>query len=314
MSIIVAVDIGGTQIRAATYTLGNTKALKVTKIPTKSSDSQPYDRVVRAIASIWPASESVSCITAAIPGPLDPETGIVISAPNIPGWEHFPLAQKLQERFSVPVYLGNDANMAAMGEWRFGAGQGHKHVLYFTISTGIGGGVIADNQLLTGWRGLATELGHVILEPDGPLCGCGKRGHFEALASGTAIARYVNEQLAAGVNSQLKPSPSLGARQVADAAREGDTLAIEAFARAGKYIGLALANYVVTFNPSIVIFGGGVSFSGDLLFAPMRTALKENVMDLAYIDGLEITTAQLGDDAGLLGALALGIYKTKHDN
>ncbi len=310
----MAVDIGGTQIRVATYAIDSTKPLQIKKIPTKAAKSEPYTRLVQAIESIWPVDGHVLCISAAIPGPVDPETGIIASTPNIEGWEDFPLADNLREHFSVPVYLGNDANLAALGEWWFGAGKGHKDVLYLTVSTGIGGGVITNNCLLEGTHGMATELGHVTVLPHGPMCGCGHRGHLEAIAAGPAIVRYVNEQLSAGKKSILVQSLNLSARKISEAAHAGDALAIAALARAGNYIGQALADFLVIFNPSIVIFGGGVSFSGELLFNPMREALKKSVMDQAYLQGLEITTAKLGDDAGLLGALALAISKIKHDN
>lgn len=314
MKVIIAVDLGGTQIRVASFLPDSTKPLQVKKIPTRSKGETAYERLVGAIASIWPADGSVMCISAAIPGPVDPETGIIMFTPNIPGWENFPLAQKLTERFGVSVFLGNDANMAALGEWKFGAGRGHKHVLYLTISTGIGGGVIVDNQLLSGFRGLAAELGHVTVLPEGPMCGCGRRGHLESISSGTGIANYVKEQLALGTASSLAALPSPSAREIAEAARNGDVLAIQAFERAGKFLGIAMANFLCIFNPSIVIFGGGVSFSGELLFAPMRKVIQEQIMGTSYLDGLEIASAKLGDDAGLIGALALAIYKTKHDN
>lgn len=314
MENIIAADIGGTQIRVALYALDTTKPLQIKKIPTKAAKSEPYARLVEAIESLWPADGKVLCISAAIPGPVDPQTGVIASTPNIKGWEDFPLAEKLRDHFKVPVFLGNDANLAAMGEWRFGAGIGHKDVLYLTISTGIGGGVIANNRLLEGSHGMATELGHVTVLPNGPKCGCGQRGHLEAVAAGPAIVRYANEQLSEGKPSILKQGENLTAREISAAARAGDALAISALARAGKYIGQALADFLVIFNPSIVILGGGVSFSGDLLFNPMREALKKSVMDQEYLQGLEITIAKLGDDAGLLGALALAISKIKHDN
>jgi glucokinase len=314
MNSIIAVDIGGTQIRAAIYAIDSTKPLQIKKIPTKTAKSEPYLRLVDAISSIWPADGNVQCISAAIPGPVDPATGIIASTPNIEGWKDFPLAEKLHEHFKVPVYLGNDANLAALGEWQFGAGQGHSDVLYLTVSTGIGGGVISNNRLLEGSHGMATELGHVSVLPNGPKCGCGQRGHLEAVAAGPAIVRYVVEQLSTGKNSTLKQKENLTARDVSEAARSGDALAIEALSRAGRYLGHTLADFLVIFNPSIVIFGGGVSFSGDLLFNPMREELIKSVMDHEYLEGLEITTAKLGDDAGLLGALALAISKIKHDN
>jgi glucokinase len=181
-----------------------------------------------------------------------------------------------------------------------------------TISTGIGGGVISDNHLLIGVRGLAAELGHITVLPDGPLCGCGQRGHLEAVASGPAIARYVNEQLERGAASIIKPDANLAAREVSEAAHRGDALAIEALTRAGTFIGQALADFLHVFNPSIVIFGGGVSQTGDLLFNPVRDAVKRFVMEPTYLKDLVITPAALGDDAGLLGALALA--RTTHDN
>ena len=314
METIVAVDIGGTQIRVAIFTTEGEKPLQIKKIPTKTAHSQPYDRVVEAIEGLWPADGQVACISAAIPGPVDPRTGVIVSTPNIEGWKDFPLAAKLHERFLVPVYLGNDANLAATGEWEYGAGKGHRDLLYLTISTGIGGGVIINNQLLEGSRGMGAELGHITVLPNGPLCGCGKRGHLEAVAAGPAIARYVRAQLAKGKPSLLKSGENLTAREIASAARAGDKLAISALARAGKFIGLAMADFLLIFNPTIVIFGGGVSFSGEFLFGPMRKSLKKNIMDLEYLKDLEITTAKLGDDAGLLGALALAKSKIKHDN
>ena len=187
MDTIVAVDIGGTQIRVATFSPDSEKPLQVKKIPTKTAKSQPYDRVVEAISSLWPADEQVRCISAAIPGPVDPKTGVIVSTPNIEGWKDFPLGAKLHNQFNVPVYLGNDANLAAIGEWEYGAGKGHSDLLYLTVSTGIGGGVIINNQLLEGSRGMGGELGHVTVLPRGPMCSCGKRGHLEAVASGTAI-------------------------------------------------------------------------------------------------------------------------------
>ncbi|MEJ5223838.1 MAG: ROK family protein [Anaerolineales bacterium] len=302
----IAVDLGGTQIRAALYPSEGTTPLDVRKIPTLSRSGTTFERMCNLIESIWPKQMDVLAITVASPGPQDPETGVFFSAPNIPGWENFPLRQKLQERFHCHILMGNDANLAALGEWMFGAGQGHKHLVYLTISTGIGGGVIVNNQLLTGARGLAGEMGHITVLPGGPLCGCGQRGHLEAIASGPAIAQYVNEELARGAHSILRPSPDLSARDISAAAEKGDTLAIQALARAGQFIGQSLASIVHIFNPSIIILGGGVSRSGALLLNPLRAALEAHIMDRAFLTGLEITTANLGDDAGLLGALALG--------
>jgi glucokinase len=174
-----------------------------------------------------------------------------------------------------------------------------------TISTGIGGGVISDGHVLQGFRGMGAELGHVIIDANGPLCGCGQRGHVESFSSGPAIARYVCEQMETGQESSLQSETKLSAAKVAEAARQGDALAISAFERAGFYLGIAVANYLAIFDPSILIFGGGVSQAGELLFRPFRESLKKHVFHPHYLDNLIITRAALGDDAGLLGALAL---------
>ncbi len=305
MSNYIAVDVGGTQIRAACYLDDNLEPLRVQRIATQGLGETPLDRMISAIQSVWPDNEPVQAIGVAAPGPLDPYQGIVLSAPNIPGWVNLPLRARLEERLQVKVVAGNDANLAALGEWRFGAGREHHHLIYLTVSTGIGGGVIMDDRLLLGVRGLAAELGHVTVLPDGPMCGCGHRGHLEAISSGTAIAYWVEQEIANGCESSLPPGKKLTSKQVAEAARQGDKLAVAALARAGTFLGLALAGLLHTFNPSAIIIGGGVSSTGPLLFEPMQAALRENVMTVDYLENLVITTAALGDSAGLMGALAL---------
>jgi glucokinase len=305
MSIFVAVDIGGTHIRVAAYEQDNITPL--TNERTRSLANKPgtFDRLVKSIESAWPKILTVNAIGMASPGPLDPQTGVVLATPNIPEWIDFPLTEMLSTHFGVPAYLDNDANLAALGELKFGAGRGHHNLLYLTISTGIGGGVIINDRLLHGHHGLAAELGHVTVLAGGPVCSCGHDGHLEALAAGPAIVRYVREQLEAGQKSALSSVEELNARVVAEAAERGDDLARSAYAHAGEYLGIGVASFLHTFDPSIVIFGGGVSQSGPLLLNPFEDSLRKNIINLHYLDNLVITTAALGDDAGLLGALAL---------
>jgi glucokinase len=305
MSVIIAVDVGGTQIRAAVYRKNHLHPSVLDRISTRHERSTPVERLIQLIESVWPEDEPVTAIGIAAPGPLDPYQGVIIAAPNIAGWIDLPLQKTLEDHFNVPVILGNDANLAAYGEWCYGAGQNHHHLIYLTVSTGIGGGVISDDQLLIGVRGMAAELGHVTVQPDGPLCSCGKRGHLEALASGTAIAQWVEQELSEGAVSTLPYDQPITTKLVAQAAKQGDELAKAALARSGTYIGQALANYLHIFNPSIVIIGGGVSQSGPLLLDPLRAAMCEHVLSEEYIDQLILTTAALGDEAGLMGALAL---------
>jgi glucokinase len=309
MSRIIAVDLGGTHIRVAAYEPNSTKPLSQKRTKTLANEPGVFDRLVHAVESVWQAD--VSAIGIASPGPLDPHSGTILETPNIKEWVNFPLTPKLSEHFGVPAYLDNDANMAGLAEWQFGAGKGHHDLVYLTISTGIGGGVITNNQLLQGFRGMGAELGHMTVLADGPVCGCGQRGHIEAISSGTAIARYVKEQIGAGQKSTLQTHPDLSTVQIADAALKGDTLAISAFERAGYYLGIAVANYLAIFDPSIVVFGGGVSQVGDLLFKPFEESLWKHVFHPHYLDDLVITKAALGDDAGLLGALALARMRLK---
>jgi len=304
MDIYIVSDVGGTQIRVASYEVDTLNLINQRKISTQSKGQLPVDRLIRLIHEIK-QDHTIKCIAVAAPGFLDPDLGIVYEAPNIPGWENYPLRKILEDVFQVPIFLGNDANLAALGEWKFGAGIGHSNLLYLTISTGIGSGAILNNNLLLGHKGLAGEFGHITVLPDGPLCGCGKRGHIEAISSGTGIRNYVNEQIKAGHTSTLQSLEKITGKDITQAALDGDALAMEAYNRAGFYLGIALANFLHMLNPSIVIFGGGVSHSGDLLFKPMMASLEERLISPAYLEGLTFTTAQLGDDVGLKGALAL---------
>jgi glucokinase len=304
MSYIVAVDIGGTQIRAAAYEPNSITPFVQKKTRTRASDPGVFERLVQTVEAVWQPGE-VDAIGMASPGPLDPHTGMILDTPNIKEWVNFPVGPNLCEIFGVPVFLDNDANMAGLAEWQYGAGRGHNDLVYLTVSTGIGGGVISSGHLLQGFHGMGAELGHVIVDPNGPFCGCGHQGHVESFSSGPAIARFVAEQIKAGKDSSLKSTPKPTAVQVAEAALQGDALAISAFKRAGFYLGIAVANLLAIFDPSIVIFGGGASQAGDLLFKPFQDSLKKHVFHPHYLDDLIITKAALGDDAGLLGALAL---------
>jgi glucokinase len=302
MSAIIAIDIGGTQLRAAVYPHTGTVPINIQRAPSLGRETGVFDRLTALIDSVWP-DEPVDIICAAVPGPVNPFTGIIVETPNIPAWKDLPLAAMLTNKYNVPSFVGNDANMAALGEWLYGAGKGHHDLVYLTISTGIGGGVVSGGKLVEGVRGIATELGHITVLPDGPVCSCGNRGHLEAVSAGPAIAKYASEKIAAGRQSILKPGVS-SARLVAEAAKKGDELAKEAFAQAGEFLGRATADFLHMFNPSVVIFGGGVSLSGDLLLDPVRDSMRRHVMASSYLDGLQLTTAKLGDDAGLLGSLA----------
>src|SRR6266498_5574325 len=208
MSLTVAVDIGGTHIRVAVYEPNSITPIAHKRTRSLANKPGVYNRLAQAIEAVWPnGNKKVGAIGIASPGPLDPHTGTILATPNIPEWQNFPLASKLSQHFGVPVQLDNDANMAGLAEWQFGAGKGHQDVVYLTISTGIGGGVITNGCLLQGFHGMGAELGHMLIDPDGPLCGCGYRGHIESFSSGPSVARYVNEQISMGQKSSLRAQP-----------------------------------------------------------------------------------------------------------
>ena len=321
MNTYIAVDLGGTNIRAARYTPSGVLLARA-KRPTQppGTDEPLLVRVAATIAEVLPGETDkvngvlVKAISIGAPGPLNPHTGVVLRAPNLPGWVDFPLKREIESRFHLPTEIGNDANLAAMAEWKFGAGRGHNDVLYLTISTGIGGGVISGGRLITGVNGLATELGHVVVAPDGPVCGCGLRGHLEALASGPAIALTARTRLRNGetrtrlleyVNGDIE---AVTAQHIGEAAHDGDAFAISLLTEAGTFIGRAIADFMHTFNPSIVILGGGVASNvGNLLLEPAWKAVRERAMSDIYYKDCKIVLAMLADDVGLLGALALAV-------
>ncbi len=305
MRSTIAIDIGASRMRAASYIFTSTEPISYNQVATRSDGIPIEDRLVHLIESIWPADYEVAAIAAACPGPMDPINGIIVEPPNIPEWKYFPLQEYLQNTFNVPVALNNDANLAAYGEWYFGAGKGCSDLIYLTISTGIGGGIILNNKLFIGSTGFAGEIGHTTLIHQGPLCSCGQTGHLEAIASGPSIVRWVKSQLEDESLKDHFPEGELTAKLVSVAAEAGNELAIAAYERAGKYIGLAIADLLHIFNVSRIIIGGGVSRAGDLLFNPIRKAVNDYVISDVYVENLQILPATLEDNSGLLGALVL---------
>lgn len=302
----IGIDIGGTQLRAALYPEEGIEPIKKKIIATHCGDEKPEDRLNDLIGEIWPDEGGVERIGIAVPGPVDPKNGIVYKASNVRGWIDIPLGGLVEKRHKTPVILGNDANLASLGEWKYGAGVGHHDVIYLTISTGIGGGFIIDDRMLVGPQGIAGEVGHITVLPDGPICGCGRRGHLESVSSGTGIANYVERRLKEGAISSLSLNPQKPtSRQIAEAGAQGDPLAIEAFEYAGTFLGLAITGLLHIFNPTVIVLGGGVSNARDLLLNPVKRTMEQSVMTPAYLAELQICYAKLGDQAGLVGAMAL---------
>jgi len=313
----LGIDVGGTQIRAALINdKGDLESRNAVGTPAEEGPDAVISAILQMVDSALESTEGdVIGIGLGVPGPVDPVSGKIYNPPNLPGWGTRSVLKPIMERFSIPVFVGNDANVAALGEQRFGAGKGIEDLLYVTVSTGIGGGIISGGRLLTGWRGLAAEIGHQTIVDDGPICGCGQPGHLEALASGPAIAQLVKDEIRNGQTSQVidgvKDIDSITAADVARAALKGDEVSIAAYQKAGAYIGVGLTNLIHILEPQKILIGGGVTKAGELLFKPIRDTVYLRVMSDIFRE-IKIEQAELGDDVGLYGAAAVALVGIQH--
>jgi len=308
---VLAVDLGGTNIRPAIIS-DKGELIAKNYSPTLAGQGPPavIDRIFSAIDSLLSsASMSFSklhSISIAAAGAINTEQGIVTLSPRLPGWRDIPLRNIVTERYGVRTFLMNDANAAVLGEHCFGAGRGVSNLIYLTVSTGIGGGIIIDNKLYSGQCGGAGEIGHMTIDVNGPKCNCGNTGCLEMLASGTAIAREAIRRISCGGKSSLTgimggKIENITAKEVSVAAQGGDSLALEVISQAATYLGIGLVNLVNIFNPEMIIIGGGLSKMGDLLLHPARQVVAERAFPLSA-QAVRIVPAQLGDDAGVVGA------------
>ncbi|ASO19317.1 glucokinase [Actinoalloteichus hoggarensis] len=307
--VVLGLDVGGTKLAAGVVSRGG-EVSAFTTVPTEAADgpAKVIDRLcalagdVLAAAGLEPgdlAGAGIGCC-----GPLDARTGIVHDPPNLPGWGDVPLAELVAADLGTRTWVENDATAATVGEWRHGAGQGVRDMVYLTISTGVGGGVISDGRVLRGGSGNGGELGHTLLVADGRLCGCGARGCLEAYVSGTAIAARARERIEDGASSTLAALTDIGAADVARAARSGDPLASAVWRETTDLLGGALAGYVNLFEPRLVVLGGGVSRSGEQLLTPVRDRARALAMRPAAC-GVDVRPARLGEKAGVVGAAAV---------
>jgi len=308
----VGVDLGGTKIHTVVATPEG-EVLGEDRRPTDAAEGPDavLGRLIasirRALASAGPPSGEIAGAGISSPGPCDPRRGVVTNAPNLPGWHEIPIARIVSEQLGVPALLENDANAACYGEFRFGAGRGHQHIVYVTLGTGIGGGIIIDGKIYEGASGAAGEVGHIIIDQDGPPCNCGGRGCLEALASGPAIARAAQAAVEAGRSpalAQLAAGASLTPELVLQAAEAGDATAREVIERAGYQLGLGLVGLLNVFDPQALILGGGLLGLGDLYLEPALRLARERPFAQIVAD-VTIVTATLGERAGALGAAAL---------
>lgn len=308
---VVAVDLGGTNIRAALCDAHGAVLKRSRQL------TQPEGGVDAVIGRIEAGIREVAgdaqpaAIGVASPGPIDPFSGMVLYAANL-FWDHVPLRALLVERLGAPVAVGNDANLAALGEQRYGAGRGIRDMAYITISTGIGCGVILDDRLVLGHRGLATEIGHMVIDCNGPPIQSGVPGAFEGYAAGPGIARAAQNAARDAVRDGRTTRmldlaggqiERISAKEVGEAAQHGDAVALDVVGRTARILGLGLVNLLHLFDPALIVVGGSVALMGDVLLDPVRATIERYAMP--PYRGVPLRPAALGDDSGLLGAAAL---------
>lgn len=354
LPLVVGVDLGGTNIRTAVLQgpkLHSRVSLRTGENPTPERIlPRVYAAIQQALDEAHIPLDQIAGIGVATPGPLNNRTGVIYAPPNLPGWDNVPLRDLILQHFNRPIIIENDAHAAALGEYKFGAGRESRHMVYLTVSTGIGGGVIIDGKILEGANGTAGELGHMTIDWKGERCNCGNIGCLEYLASGTAIARYANEAIADGQGADLLAFAStmlehtttvpdraalpsydpntqpldeydelssevepllVNARTVSRAAEAGIPLARDIITLAAEGLGIGLVNIIHIYNPDMIILGGGVIQMGRMLMEPALRIVQERAMK-APRDSVRIVLAQLARNAGLIGAGALIYYNAQN--
>jgi glucokinase len=312
--LVIGIDIGGTKIATGLLDRqGNILARGISR----SHAGCPPDQVIEAVvqttgamlASASIRRDQVAGAGVGCAGHVNCESGVVLTNSNLPNWDFNPLCETLEARLEMPVLLDNDANCAAWGEYRFGAGRGSRHMCYLTFSTGCGMGIIIDGKLYRGATGTAGEIGHVVVNPDGPVCSCGKRGCLMSFACGIALDRMARERLESGEDTLLRElcgdcPDRVQAESVAEAALQGDAVALHLIETAGRYFGIGLSTIVQVLNPDTIVIGGGLVHIGPLIMDPCLKALRENVHPV-LADSARIVLSELWNDAGVVGAGAL---------
>jgi glucokinase len=308
MDYVIGVDLGGTQLRAILADPAGTVYTEV-RVPTEAhrGPSAVIERIIECIVKVQaalPADGTLLGVGIGTPGPLDPDTGVVFTSPNMPGWHRVPLRDILIERTGLLVELGNDANVAALGEWRFGGGAGHRHFVYITVSTGIGGGVVVDGQLLLGRLGAGAELGHIIIN-------YAERKSWEELASGTGVAAAAALAMQENPTSQLHDlatPATVTAAHVALAASRNDPTAQALMQQEAMLLGIGFVSVLHLFSPERIMVGGSVITSNPYLLEGARQVVQERAIADVYRE-VPIEVATLGDQVGVLGAVALLLYQ-----
>lgn len=305
----VGIDIGGTKIAAALVDESG-QILREARVATPMGDGDEIVRAVVALVEELVAGESVIGVGVAAAGFIDAQQAKVLYAPNL-SWRNYPFKAKLEALLPYEVIIENDANAAGWAEFRFGAGRGTKNMTMLTIGTGVGGAVIADSKMLRGGFGIAGELGHIRVVPDGRLCGCGAHGCIEQYGSGTALLRAAreladsSEEVGSRLRQLRQEAGELTGEQVYQAILEGDAGALRLLRELGAWLGQTIASLSAVLDPELVVIGGGVSSAGELLLEPIREAYLANMPARGFRPELQLKIAEFVNDAGVVGAADL---------
>ncbi|NJQ06124.1 ROK family glucokinase [Streptomyces lonarensis] len=309
MGLTIGVDIGGTKIAAGVVDEAGA-ILNTCTVPTPPTPQGVVDAIADAVRTVGDGS-GAEAVGIGAAGYVDDKRATVLFAPNIK-WRHEALKDKVEQRVGLPVVVENDANAAAWGEYRFGAGAGHEDVVCITLGTGLGGGIVMGGRLHRGRFGIAGEFGHIRIVPDGLLCGCGSQGCWEQYASGRALVRYARQRATASPDQAVVllalgdgTPEGIEGRHVSEAARQGDPVAIDSFRELARWAGAGLADLASLFDPSAFIVGGGVSDEGDLVLEPIRKSFRRWLVGSRYRPHAQVLAARLGGRAGLVGAADL---------
>jgi glucokinase len=311
MSLTIGVDIGGTKVAGGVVDESGT-ILARARVDTPARDAAGAEDSIVSVVEQLREGFDIEAVGLGAAGFVDATRSRVYFAPNLPDWHNEPVRDDVSRRVGLPVVVENDANAAAWGEHRFGAGREEEHVVCVTIGTGIGGGMIIDGALYRGRYGVSGEIGHMQVAADGRLCGCGQRGCWEQYASGNALVREARER-AAESRAEAATLLRLGdgtpeeitGRHVTEAAGKGDPVALAAFATIGQWLGQGLADLAAILDPGLFVLGGGVSDAGKLLVDPARVAFESLLTGHRVRPAAKIVPAELGNDAGLVGAADL---------
>ena len=305
----IGIDIGGTKIAGALVDESGNILLEL-RVPTPADDPKALTQAVAELIRELAVGQEVLGAGIAAAGFIDAEQSNIVYAPNL-SWRNEPFKAEVEALVDVPVILENDANAAGWAEYRFGAGRGYKHMVMLTIGTGVGGAVIADSRMLRGGFGIAGELGHIRVVPDGRLCGCGQHGCLESYGSGSALLRSAreladsNDPLGSRLRELEAEKGQLTGAEVYAAILEKDPGALKLLAELGSWIGQAIGSLVAVLDPEIVVIGGGVSAAGDLLLNPIRDAFLKHLPARGFRPELKIVAAEFVNDAGVVGAADL---------